>query len=794
MKLDLKSKLLLLTIVPTLIIVFLSAGRIVHDFGIRQELHETKEKILEAQKLSEIVHLLQKERGHAAGFFSTQTKQREDAYGQIVTELDASLQKVAKHTLINKEFNQKLQELRSGVHNRTLSSAEAIESYTAHIARLFDYVDMLNVGAHEKKHKDILQAYGYLAFAKEQLGRMRAVLYGAFTVQQLSDEGLYTLKEALTIYNKATSKFKNTLCEAPHLLSLHASAVEQKPFQEMFAVLHQSIEKGEGALNYDASLWFERATASIDLLKKVEDKLFVELHRCVDVKLQDSLRNIVQLFALLFGVLAALAYFMLTVVRKILSSAYIFNEEFETSLALLHQYREVVDSSFIVSKTDAKGIIRYVNDAFCVISGYTKEELLGKSHNIIRHPDMPQETFKEMWHTIKELKKPWVGEIKNLAKDGRVYWTQSFITPILNKKGDVIEYIGMRADTTLLQEEKERMRETLGIAEADFEEAKHLANEYEKAIDATWSVIRTDTQNSIMYANKTFEKLTGYTKEELVGKNCSELRAKEHIERGDCEVIKEQLARKEIVRIKFHNVSKDQKPCYMDTTIIPVVDTHGEVIEHLHLMCNITEIILLHKEIEKTQQEIIYKMGEIGESRNKETGNHVKRVARYSKLLALKAGLEEREADIIEAASPMHDIGKVAIPDEVLLKPGSFEPHEWEIMKTHSEIGHRVLSGSERELLKAAAIIAHEHHEKYDGSGYPRGIKWEEIHFYGRIVAIADVFDALGSDRVYKKGWELEKILEFFKEQKGRFFDPKLVDLFLENLDAFLEIRERYKD
>lgn len=142
----------------------------------------------------------------------------------------------------------------------------------------------------------------------------------------------------------------------------------------------------------------------------------------------------------------------------------------------------------------------------------------------------------------------------------------------------------------------------------------------------------------------------------------------------------------------------------------------------------------------------------------------------------------------------MHDIGKVAIPDEVLLKPGSFEPHEWEIMKTHSEIGHRVLSGSERELLKAAAIIAHEHHEKYDGSGYPRGIKWEEIHFYGRIVAIADVFDALGSDRVYKKGWELEKILEFFKEQKGRSFDPKLVDLFLENLDAFLEIRERYKD
>jgi response regulator RpfG family c-di-GMP phosphodiesterase len=187
-------------------------------------------------------------------------------------------------------------------------------------------------------------------------------------------------------------------------------------------------------------------------------------------------------------------------------------------------------------------------------------------------------------------------------------------------------------------------------------------------------------------------------------------------------------------------------------------------------------------------------MGEIGESRSKETGNHVRRVAEYSKLLALLAGLDEKEAEIVAVASPMHDIGKVAIPDSVLLKPGKLDKDEWVVMQTHSSIGHEVLVGSERPLLKAAAIIAKEHHEKFDGSGYPLGLLGEDIHIYGRIIAIADVFDALGSDRVYKKAWELEKIIHLFEEEKGRHFDPRLVDLFLNNLEEFLVIRNRYID
>ncbi len=206
------------------------------------------------------------------------------------------------------------------------------------------------------------------------------------------------------------------------------------------------------------------------------------------------------------------------------------------------------------------------------------------------------------------------------------------------------------------------------------------------------------------------------------------------------------------------------------------------------------EIKSLNNEIEETQKEVIFTMGAIGESRSKETGNHVKRVAQYSKILALHYGLSSKEANMLKQASPMHDIGKVAIPDAILNKPGRFEPHERTIMETHAQLGYDMLKYSTRPLLKMAAIISYEHHEKWDGTGYPQGKKGEDIHIYGRITALADVFDALGSDRCYKKAWDDEKIFALFKEERGKHFDPKLVDIFFEHLHEFLKIRDTFKD
>ena len=207
----------------------------------------------------------------------------------------------------------------------------------------------------------------------------------------------------------------------------------------------------------------------------------------------------------------------------------------------------------------------------------------------------------------------------------------------------------------------------------------------------------------------------------------------------------------------------------------------------------IGEIYALNKEIEDTQKEVVFTMGAIGESRSKETGHHVKRVAEYSKVLALKYGLSDSESELLKQASPMHDIGKIAIPDSILNKPGRFDDEERKIMDTHADLGYEMLNSSQRPLLKLAAIVAHQHHEKWDGSGYPRGLKGEDIDINGRITAIADVFDALGSDRIYKKAWEDERIFNLFKEERGKHFDPKLVDIFFDNLDTFLGIRNKYK-
>ena len=229
---------------------------------------------------------------------------------------------------------------------------------------------------------------------------------------------------------------------------------------------------------------------------------------------------------------------------------------------------------------------------------------------------------------------------------------------------------------------------------------------------------------------------------------------------------------------------------YYQVELIPVRS------EHLILayFTDVTEVIELNDAMEETQREIIYAMGEIGETRSKETGNHVKRVALYSKELALLYGLSYEEADKLQMASPMHDIGKVGIPDAILNAPRKLSKDEFQIMKTHAELGYNMLKYSDKPILKAASIVAGEHHEKWDGSGYPNATKGEDIHIYGRITALADVFDALGSERVYKKAWKLEKIIQLFKDESGKHFEPKLVELFLNNIDTFLEIRDRFKD
>jgi len=197
----------------------------------------------------------------------------------------------------------------------------------------------------------------------------------------------------------------------------------------------------------------------------------------------------------------------------------------------------------------------------------------------------------------------------------------------------------------------------------------------------------------------------------------------------------------------------------------------------------------------QTEYEISIRLGRASEFRDLETGGHIKRMSHYSKLLASLYGLDEEECELILYAAPLHDIGKVGISDSILLKPGKFEKNEFEIMKQHAALGAKMLEGADQfPVLKAGHIIALEHHEKWDGSGYPHAKEGRNIHLYARIIAIADVFDALSSKRCYKEPMPLEKVLSIMKSDAGTHFDPELIELFLNNLDSFLEIKETYKD
>ncbi|MCU7876130.1 MAG: DUF3369 domain-containing protein [Candidatus Thiodiazotropha sp. (ex Lucinoma borealis)] len=204
--------------------------------------------------------------------------------------------------------------------------------------------------------------------------------------------------------------------------------------------------------------------------------------------------------------------------------------------------------------------------------------------------------------------------------------------------------------------------------------------------------------------------------------------------------------------------------------------------------------LFLHQEIELTQREVLYTLGEFAECRSRETSRHVARVSKLSGLLASKLGLEKEESDLLQLAAAMHDIGKLAISSDILEKPGPLNDEEWIQIKGHCQFGHQLLSRAKLPLLKLAAIIAHQHHEHWDGSGYPLGLIGDQIHLYGRIVAIADVFDALGNRRVYKEAWPLARVVEYFHQHRGTYFDPQLTDLLLKHLNEFTDLREDYSD
>lgn len=462
----------------------------------------------------------------------------------------------------------------------------------------------------------------------------------------------------------------------------------------------------------------------------------------------------------------------------------------EETKNLLKQYKHVVDKNLIVKKFNLEGKNTYINEQYEILSNYSKDELLGSDFDFDTKEDTPSSEIQLIWETLKS-KNSWEGKLKKRTKNNQEYIVSASFSPILDINNNIIEYISLSKDITDTEILNNSLISEIATYKGDVTSKTHLLNEYQNIVNHSNLLVKLDINFKIKFVNKKFLEVTNYNKQNLINKDISFIL--DQLEKENISLIVESLIAKENIQ-KIVTFKNEETKKYVNFNFTIIKDLDGNALEYVALGNDISETINLHQEIEDTQKDVIFTLGSIAESRSNETANHVKRVAEYSYILARKYGLDEKEAQLLKIASPMHDIGKVGIPDSILNKPGKLTEDEFHIMKSHAEIGYEMLKNSNREILKAAAIVSYEHHEKWNGSGYPRRLKGDDIHIYGRITAIADVFDALGSARCYKEAWPLKKVLELIKNESGQHFDPKLVDLMLDNLDDFLLIRDNYVD
>jgi PAS domain S-box-containing protein len=327
----------------------------------------------------------------------------------------------------------------------------------------------------------------------------------------------------------------------------------------------------------------------------------------------------------------------------------------------------------------------------------------------------------------------------------------------------------------------------------------HEVHNYESTLTESNhnAIIAIDHTRTILTYNKSAEKIFGYSKEEMIGKDNLHLIMpegyfKKH-DKASAEFFKTKKSKGLLNNTHHLFGMRKNLETFPIRISFGVNDTNSIVIANIsditHEQEAKNEQLRLIHEIESTQTEIISTLGNSVESRDLNTKMHVDRVSLYCENLAQLSGMKEEDIQNIKLASPLHDIGKITISDNILNKPGKLTYDEFQTMKHHTTAGYEILKNSKRKLLKLASTIAYEHHEKWDGTGYPRGLKGEEISLVGRITAIADVFDALATKRVYKEAWSDEKVKSVMQEGMGTHFDPTLLQIFLKNYDSFINIR-----
>ena len=599
-----------------------------------EQVNTKLEKILH---LKTIINELQKERGLSNIYYSAQNQKTL----RLLQHQRVYMNKALLETKSSK-LAETINEIRLNINTNKYTQQQAFKIYTKLIFDMLLETKKLLLFVNNQDIKNYFIIYQNSNLVQEYLGELRAEIGSIIEDKKIIQEKYISIVRRQTLVQNYINQNKENLTLIDTNMNLHTT---KECFIKTQNIIQNIVDKKLKEITISSIEWFELSTCAINYVDSNIKTYLKQIEIQIEAKIDDL--NTILYYHILFWVLTLIISMILTAIL------FHTNKKMLEKQKLLEDYKKAIDNSTIVSKTDKRGVITYVNQAFCDISGYSIDELIGKPHNIVRDPGLSKKAFKELWSTIKSGK-TWTGQIPNLAKDKSAYWVDASISPIYDNEDNLVEYIAIRHD--------------------------------------------------------------------------------------------------------------------------------------------ITKIIELNKEIKNTQYELIYRMGESVESRSKESGHHIQRVAHYSKLLAQYYGLSNQEADTIFIASTMHDMGKIAIPDSILLKKDRLNCEEWDIMKTHAAIGYKILAGSKLPILRMAADIAYEHHEHFNGNGYPRGIKGDNISIYARIVAIADVFDALMSDRVYKKAWPIDKVIHLFEEESANQFDPDLVSIFLTYKDEFIKIKNKFED
>lgn len=308
-------------------------------------------------------------------------------------------------------------------------------------------------------------------------------------------------------------------------------------------------------------------------------------------------------------------------------------------------------------------------------------------------------------------------------------------------------------------------------------------DDFYRVVNDTLFIIRFDKSGKIIYTNEKINDAIDCPINYLKNKHFYSLRIKDANIRDTFKDIIGTVNNGDQWNGVISMCNCSRKDVYIKTSVIRMIQDGN--VEFVALGVNVTEMFEIRKELEDTQLAILQSLAVVGERKSDEIGEHVIRVSNISILLGKLLGLRDDDLELLEKIAPLHDIGKIGIPDAILEKPGALTEEEFDLMKGHAETGYDMLKNSPINLLRVAADIAHDHHENWDGTGYPRGIDGKNITLFGRIVGVADVFDALKHKRCYKDAWTDEQIKEFFLNQRGKKFDPILVDLFLDHYEDF---------